>query len=193
MKTSSNNNNNIRDEDVFDDDDEQLGDFCTGSDNDLGDLDEYDSNLCVKDELVVVNDYNIQLNSFSDTTKSETASCASEENLNDTLLKQLYSKRNSAQYKTLLAFRETLPAYMVRDELVDAVRNNRVVIIQGQTGCGKSTQVPQLILDDQIHASRGANTFIVCTEPRRIAAVSLATRYSKTSVLRYCAHACLHF
>lgn len=47
----------------------------------------------------------------------------------------------------------------------------RVVIISGETGCGKTTQVPQFILDDAI--TRGAPCNIVCTQPRRISAIGV--------------------
>lgn len=49
-----------------------------------------------------------------------------------------------------------------------------VVIIQGPTGCGKTTQVPQYILD--FHQSRGTYCNIVVTQPRKIAAISIARR-----------------
>lgn len=54
------------------------------------------------------------------------------------------------------------------------IKTNRVVIIEGPTGCGKSTQVPQFILDDCKENNEYCN--IVVTQPRRIAAISLARR-----------------
>ena len=48
--------------------------------------------------------------------------------------------------------------------------------MSGNTGCGKSTQVPQLILDDALMNSNGADTCVLVTEPRRISATSLAAR-----------------
>lgn len=45
-----------------------------------------------------------------------------------------------------------------------------------QTGCGKSTQLPQFILDHEIEAGRGAQTRIVVTQPRRVSALGLASR-----------------
>lgn len=48
------------------------------------------------------------------------------------------------------------------------------MVIQGATGCGKSTQVPQYILDDAVDNNRHAN--ILVTQPRKIAATSLANR-----------------
>lgn len=43
-------------------------------------------------------------------------------------------------------------------------------------GCGKTTQVPQFILDDALEAGNGSITRIVCTQPRRISAISIAER-----------------
>lgn len=51
---------------------------------------------------------------------------------------------------------------------------NNVLIIQGPTGCGKTTQVPQFILDDCRHKAEMCN--IIVTQPRRIAAINIARR-----------------
>ena len=56
------------------------------------------------------------------------------------------------------------------------VENNRVVLVSGATGCGKTTQVPQFVLDSFINAKRGGECNIICTQPRRIAAIGVATR-----------------
>ena len=47
------------------------------------------------------------------------------------------------------------------------------------TGCGKTTQVPQLVLDDLIYQNRGAETNIICTQPRRISAIGVAERIAQ--------------
>ena len=49
-------------------------------------------------------------------------------------------------------------------------------MISGETGCGKTTQLPQFILESEIEAGRGAQCNIICTQPRRISAVSVSQR-----------------
>jgi hypothetical protein len=72
--------------------------------------------------------------------------------------------------------RRRLPAYGSRAELLEALRKSRVVVVSGETGCGKSTQVPQYLLEDMCAAGRGGECSIVVTQPRRIAAIALAER-----------------
>ncbi|RHZ52792.1 hypothetical protein Glove_457g47 [Diversispora epigaea] len=67
-----------------------------------------------------------------------------------------------------------LPIEKRKDDIVNIIRGNRVVVLSGSTGCGKSTQVPQYILDDCLQKGEPVN--IICTQPRRIAATSLAHR-----------------
>eukprot|EP00873_Tetraselmis_striata_P014025 jgi/Tetstr1/434289/TSEL_023396.t1 len=72
--------------------------------------------------------------------------------------------------------RERLPAWESRAKIAEAVRSSRVVVIAGETGCGKTTQVPQFILDDAIQRGEGGRVSIICTQPRRISATSVAQR-----------------
>ena len=69
-------------------------------------------------------------------------------------------------------YQQNLPIYQKRHEIIDSIRSNQVTIISGETGSGKTTQLPLLCLD----AGRGVNgKKIGCTQPRRIAAISLAS------------------
>jgi ATP-dependent RNA helicase DHX29 len=54
-----------------------------------------------------------------------------------------------------------------------------VTIISGETGSGKSTQIPQFVLEAAIEKNQGVTCHIICTQPRRISAMSLATRVSQ--------------
>ncbi|KAK7595428.1 hypothetical protein V9T40_013253 [Parthenolecanium corni] len=69
---------------------------------------------------------------------------------------------------------ETLPIFREKDKILKSINNRKVVIIKGATGCGKTTQVPQFILN----AARDIKQFcnIIVTQPRRIAAISVAKR-----------------
>jgi HrpA-like RNA helicase len=72
--------------------------------------------------------------------------------------------------------RESLPIRTIRHDLVESLRSRRVVIVSGGTGSGKSTQCPQYVLEDAIAHGKGAETCIIVTQPRRIAATSIARR-----------------
>lgn len=59
-------------------------------------------------------------------------------------------------------------------QVLEAIANHQVVLIAGETGCGKTTQVPQFILEDALAQHQPVR--IVCSQPRRLSAVSVATR-----------------
>ncbi|CAH2087005.1 unnamed protein product [Euphydryas editha] len=79
------------------------------------------------------------------------------------------NKEKFEKLKKLRKAQSELPVTKYRDEIVAAVQNEKVVIVAGDTGCGKSTQVPQYL-----HVAGFQN--IACTQPRRIACVSLSKR-----------------
>ncbi len=68
-----------------------------------------------------------------------------------------------------------LPILERKDEIVAAIRRHPVVIVTGETGSGKTTQIPKMCLE----AGRGLAGLIGCTQPRRIAATSVASRISE--------------
>ncbi len=70
---------------------------------------------------------------------------------------------------------ESLPVAREADRIVDLIRKHRVVVIAGETGSGKTTQLPKLCLA----AGRGIAGMIGCTQPRRIAARSVARRVAQ--------------
>lgn len=79
-----------------------------------------------------------------------------------------------ARKKTILQQRRYLPAFAVRQELLNVIRENSVVIIVGETGSGKTTQLTQYLHEDG-YSKYG---MIGCTQPRRVAAMSVAKRVS---------------
>jgi ATP-dependent helicase HrpA len=74
-----------------------------------------------------------------------------------------------------LAYPESLPITARRDEIVQAIRDNQVLIVAGETGSGKSTQIPKFCLE----AGRGTGGLIGHTQPRRVAARTIAERVAE--------------
>ncbi|XP_065347896.1 pre-mRNA-splicing factor ATP-dependent RNA helicase PRP16 [Cloeon dipterum] len=79
-----------------------------------------------------------------------------------------------AKRKTFTQQRRYLPAFAVRQELLNVIRENNVVIVVGETGSGKTTQLTQY-LHEEGYSKYG---MIGCTQPRRVAAMSVAKRVS---------------
>ncbi|AWP14850.1 putative ATP-dependent RNA helicase YTHDC2 [Scophthalmus maximus] len=71
-------------------------------------------------------------------------------------------------------FRRSLPAHGSQEEIVQLLRANRVVLVVGETGSGKTTQIPQFLLDDC--SASGDACRIFCTQPRRLAVIAVAER-----------------
>ncbi|XP_042445904.1 DExH-box ATP-dependent RNA helicase DExH3-like isoform X2 [Zingiber officinale] len=78
----------------------------------------------------------------------------------------------------MLNFRKSLPSFKEKDRLLAAIAHNQVMVISGETGCGKTTQLPQYVLESEIESGRGAFCNIICTQPRRISAMAVAERVS---------------
>eukprot|EP00850_Spirogloea_muscicola_P015823 SM000124S25955 [mRNA] locus=s124:410023:420711:+ [translate_table: standard] len=102
------------------------------------------------------------------------ARCAAEEGRR--LLQAWMATCASRAYQEAAEARAKLPMAEKREELLDALRKDNVVVISAETGSGKTTQVPQYILDEMIATGQGGLCNIICTQPRRIAAVSVAER-----------------
>ncbi|KAL3424654.1 helicase associated domain-containing protein [Phlyctema vagabunda] len=86
-------------------------------------------------------------------------------------------KASTPSFNMMLQSRMQLPMWGFRDQVLQAIDREQVVIICGETGCGKSTQVPAFILEHEL--LKGKPCKIYCTEPRRISAISLAKRVSE--------------
>ncbi|CAL8130781.1 unnamed protein product [Orchesella dallaii] len=97
----------------------------------------------------------------------------------ESLKNDLERKQSSPKYQTMMRFREKLPAYQFKDEFLKLMRENQVIVISGEAGCGKTTQCCQLILDEMIQSGNGSLCNIVCTQPRRISAVTVAERVTE--------------
>ncbi|MEJ2166427.1 MAG: DUF3418 domain-containing protein [Desulfobacterales bacterium] len=74
-----------------------------------------------------------------------------------------------------LRFNEELPIFAKKDEIIQAIVDHQVIVVSGETGSGKSTQLPKFCLA----AGRGLDGVIGCTQPRRIAATTVARRVAE--------------
>ncbi|OCK87205.1 ATP-dependent RNA helicase A [Cenococcum geophilum 1.58] len=94
------------------------------------------------------------------------------------ILKELWKQKTSTlAYQHMLVSRSSLPIFGFRDAALATIDRHQVTIICGETGCGKSTQLPAFLLENEL--SNGRPCKIYCTEPRRISAISLAQRVSE--------------
>ncbi|RYP07479.1 hypothetical protein DL764_002486 [Monosporascus ibericus] len=85
---------------------------------------------------------------------------------------QSFGKRTTMSIKQQ---RESLPVFAFRNQLIDAVRQNQILIVVGETGSGKTTQLTQYLAE----AGFTENGVIGCTQPRRVAAMSVAKRVAE--------------
>lgn len=83
-----------------------------------------------------------------------------------------YGKRTSLSMKEQ---RESLPVFGMRSQLVSAIKENQFLVIVGETGSGKTTQIVQYLAEEGMNKGK----IIGCTQPRRVAATSVATRVAE--------------
>lgn len=96
-----------------------------------------------------------------------------EENEYDNKLLDELEKENE-RLATIQETRKSLPVYRFRRELLQSVKENQVLIVVGETGSGKTTQLPQYLVEDGF--TQGGKFQVACTQPRRVAATSVAAR-----------------
>ncbi|RDD43533.1 putative ATP-dependent RNA helicase DHX34 [Trichoplax sp. H2] len=94
------------------------------------------------------------------------------------LYEDFNQKQKFAKIRKIKNDQSNLPISQYRSKIITAVQQNQVVIIAGDTGCGKSTQVPQYLLNSGF-------SHIACTQPRRIACMSLAKRVGYEMLNQY--------
>ncbi|RKP26871.1 P-loop containing nucleoside triphosphate hydrolase protein [Syncephalis pseudoplumigaleata] len=83
----------------------------------------------------------------------------------------------SNTYRAILKKRRELPVTKLRQQFLDLIHSSQVVVLVGETGSGKTTQIPQYLVYDM--QPQQAGMMIACTQPRRVAAMSVAKRVSE--------------
>lgn len=91
-------------------------------------------------------------------------------------VKTLFEGTNSK-----IDYPEDLPISKRRSDIISAIQKHPVIILSGETGSGKTTQVPKMCIE----AGRGRKKRIACTQPRRVAALSIAKRVSEELNVEY--------
>ncbi|KAG5510510.1 hypothetical protein JKF63_06807 [Porcisia hertigi] len=95
----------------------------------------------------------------------------------DAVLKSSWEKLK--REGSLRKSRESLPAFNMREQLRTALETHNVVVIGGETGSGKTTQIPQFLYEFMCEEGHGSAANILCTQPRRLAATSVAMRVAE--------------
>ncbi|KAM5454772.1 DEAH-box ATP-dependent RNA helicase prp43 [Microsporum audouinii] len=80
----------------------------------------------------------------------------------------------SSRYVSILKTRRDLPVHQQRNEFLKLYQQSQILVFVGETGSGKTTQIPQFVLYDDLPQFRGK--LVACTQPRRVAAMSVAER-----------------
>eukprot|EP00835_Amoeboradix_gromovi_P006822 NODE_902_length_3237_cov_0.930848.p1 type:complete len:716 gc:universal NODE_902_length_3237_cov_0.930848:3036-889(-) len=86
------------------------------------------------------------------------------------------NEQYSSRYNDLLKTRKSLPVYMYKKEYLDML-SNKVLLVIGETGSGKTTQLPQFTAEHL--KSIGDDRLVACTQPRRVAAMSVSERVAE--------------
>ncbi|KAM6986672.1 putative ATP-dependent RNA helicase DHX57 isoform 1-T2 [Aplochiton taeniatus] len=98
---------------------------------------------------------------------------------NGKLCREFKTKQSSRRFNSMLQQRQKLPAWQERNNILDLLDSCQVLVVSGMTGCGKTTQVPQFILDDTLSGPADGVANIICTQPRRISAITVAERVAQ--------------
>ncbi|KAK4848252.1 hypothetical protein QYF36_010834 [Acer negundo] len=101
-------------------------------------------------------------------------------NNTNSLVNSWNGKPYSQRYFDILEKRKTLPVWHQKDDFLQVLKANQVLILVGETGSGKTTQIPQFVLEGVDMETPGRRKMLVaCTQPRRVAAMSVSRRVAE--------------
>src|SRR4051812_19458516 len=84
-----------------------------------------------------------------------------------------------------LTYPTELPITAHKEEIVRVIREHQVLVLAGETGSGKTTQLPKMCLEALGHNVPGRRPLIGVTQPRRVAALSIARRLAQELEIQY--------
>ena len=99
--------------------------------------------------------------------------------LGRTLQRSFMATCSKPEYLEMQQSRETLPMHAYREQLLETIDENSVTVLHAETGAGKTTQCPQFLLEQALLSGVGDAISILCTQPRRISALTVAERVAE--------------
>jgi len=108
-------------------------------------------------------------------SRDELTLCSQLTILEKRLERSMAVRKSRELKKPKITYPQELPITQKKHEIIQAVQKNPVVIVSGETGCGKSTQIPKMCLE----AGRGIAGRMALTQPRRVAAITIAYRIAE--------------
>ncbi|KAL1894820.1 DEAH-box ATP-dependent RNA helicase prp43 [Ceratocystis pirilliformis] len=96
------------------------------------------------------------------------------EQIEDLLENPFNGEEHTQQYFAILEKRRDLPVHKQRQEFLNKYHSTQILVLVGETGSGKTTQIPQYVVYDELPQLNGK--MVACTQPRRVAAMSVASR-----------------
>jgi ATP-dependent RNA helicase DHX29 len=180
FSTEEDNDNDISAKEKFKEDDEDWDTFAARAQKMLVVASRKTQiELSTSSNKIIISDTALKQQSSSrESSKASDDSFEKNQTQSEHILRTFEDKKQTPAWKAIEMKRNELPIAKLRGDLLTALKNYDIVVCCGETGCGKTTQVPQYVLDNEIENLRGAAANIICTQPRRVAATSVAERVS---------------